>query len=58
MGHIGPLSRNAIKLNGIMPITFQTGRPHDHLGGRERGVDGWASEEGTDEEGYEKGVGR
>lgn len=26
--------------------------------GGERGVDGWVSEEGTDEEGYEKGVGR
>lgn len=26
-----------------MPITFQTGRPHDHLGEKERGreKDGW-----------------
>lgn len=44
---------DAIKLNGIMPITFQTGQPHDHLGERERERVG---EEGADEEGNEKGV--
>lgn len=36
---------DAIRLNGIMPITFQTGQPHGHLGERVMGGRGGGDEE-------------
>lgn len=48
---------DAIRLNGIMPITFQTGWPHSHLGERVMGRRGGGGQEGVMESRKDEGRG-